>query len=93
MSGGSFDYMYSRIEDTYVGFMEDEDLNELMKDLCEVLHDLEWYKSCDVGEKDYKESVNKFKDKWFGKRDINLRRQLANKVKKLLDALDEKEVK
>ena len=67
MSGGSFDYMYYRVEDTYSGRMEDIELNKMIVDLCEVLHDLEWWQSGDTGEEDYRESVQKFKKKWFGK--------------------------
>ena len=65
MSGGSFDYMYNRIEETYVGEMQDADLDEMMKDLCGVLHDLEWWKSCDYNEEDYRKSAKAFKQKWL----------------------------
>ena len=41
MSGGSYNYMYSRIEDEYAGRMHDSQLNAMMNDLCELLHDLE----------------------------------------------------
>ena len=67
MSGGSFDYMYYRIQDTYEGRMEDIELNEMITDLCEVLHDLEWWQSADYAEEDYRATVRKFKKKWFGK--------------------------
>ena len=99
MSGGSFDYMYASINEKYVGFMEDTDMNEMMLDLCNLLRDLEWYKSMDTSEEDYKRSVKEFKDQWFGQRDTRLRRQLKEKVEKLLDelidddALDKQEVK
>lgn len=65
MSGGSFDYEYSKIEDLYVGEMQDADLDEMMKDLCKVLHDLEWWQSCDYSEEDYRKSANAFKRKWL----------------------------
>lgn len=68
MSGGSFDYLFYRVEDSYVGNMNDIDLNEMMKDLIKVLHDLEWYESGDIGEETYKETVNAFKGKWFNKK-------------------------
>lgn len=47
MSGGSYNYMYCRVEDEYVDRMYDSQLNSMMKDLCELLHDLEWWQSCD----------------------------------------------
>lgn len=68
MSGGSYDYKYYILDDYYVGRMYDQELNEMMKDLVEVLHDVEWWQSCDISEEDYRETVNKFKKKWF-KRD------------------------
>lgn len=43
MSGGSHDYLYSRMEELYVGDMQDAELNELMADICELCHDLEWW--------------------------------------------------
>lgn len=65
MSGGSYNYMYWRIEETYVGEMQDADLDEMMKDLCGVLHDLEWYESGDYNEEDYRKSAKAFKQKWL----------------------------
>lgn len=65
MSGGSYDYMYARIEDYYVGKMKDFEMNDLMKDIVELLHDLEWADSCDYSDEDYYETVKKFKNKWF----------------------------
>ena len=65
MSGGSHDYLYGRVRDEYVGFMHDRELDNLMDDIADLLHDLEWYDSCDYGEDTYRESVAKFKEKWF----------------------------
>ena len=49
----------------YEDQLEDEQLNELLLDFCKVLHDLEWYRSDDISQEDYKETVKKFKDKWL----------------------------
>ena len=65
MSGGSYSYKYCEVDDYYVGAMYDEELNEMMKDLVKVLHDVEWWKSCDIGEDSYRKTVKEFKDKWF----------------------------
>lgn len=65
MSGGSYNYTYLRVDDEYVGAMHDAELNEMMKDLVEVLHDVEWWQSCDIGEDSYRKTVKAFKDKWF----------------------------
>jgi hypothetical protein len=45
--------------------MYDRELSELMADVMCLLHGLEWFDSCDIGEEKYKECVNKFKAKWF----------------------------
>ena len=72
MSGGSYNYGYSTVEYTYVGEMLDSELNEMMKDLVEVLHDLEWYVDCDISEETYRETVTKFKSKWFKRRKCDI---------------------
>lgn len=45
--------------------MHDRELSELMADVMCLLHALEWYESCDIGEESYKKYVNKFKKKWL----------------------------
>ena len=65
MSGGSHEYGYLKMDDLYVGGMYDAELDEMMCDLCNLLHDLEWWRSGDLGEEDYRESAREFKDKWF----------------------------
>ena len=72
MSGGSYNYGYSTVEYTYVGEMKDTELNEMMKDLVQVLHDLEWYVDCDISEETYRETVTKFKSKWFKRRKCDI---------------------
>ena len=37
----------------------------MMKDLVEVLHDVEWWQSGDICEDGYRKTVKAFKDKWF----------------------------
>ncbi|TPF18009.1 hypothetical protein [Priestia megaterium] len=65
MSGGYYDYKYFTLEDTYSGEMEDKELNKLVEDLSELLHDLEWWKSGDYVEDDYRDTLKRFKDKWI----------------------------
>jgi hypothetical protein len=65
MSGGSYGYKFCEVDDYYVGAMYDEELNEMMKDLVKVLHDVEWWQSSDIGEDSYRKTVKEFKDKWF----------------------------
>lgn len=65
MSGGSYNYTCFRVEDEYVGQMHDKELDEMMRDLVNVLHDVEWWQSSDIGEDDYRKIVRAFKEKWF----------------------------
>ena len=72
MSGGSYNHGYINIEYEYVGRMKDTELNEMMKDLVEVLHDVEWYEDGDISEETYRETVTKFKSKWFKRRKCDI---------------------
>ena len=45
--------------------MYDIELNDLMKDIAKLAHDLEWYDSADIGEESYRKTVAEFKRKWF----------------------------
>lgn len=88
MSGGSYDYMYHRIEEYYVGKMKDIELDDLMKDIVELVHDLEWADSCDISDEDYFETVKKFKDKWFKKpRKERLQKYIDDKIKDTIDEI------
>lgn len=64
MSGGSFDYLCYRIDECS-GKMHDIELDDMMHDLSDVLHDLEWLTDGDISEDQYRETVRRFKDKWF----------------------------
>ena len=41
--------------------MHDRELSELMADVICLLHALEWFDSCDIGEETYNECIKKFK--------------------------------
>ena len=45
--------------------MYDAEMNDMIRDLAEVLHDLEWWQSCDSSEDRYRRTLAKFKEKWF----------------------------
>lgn len=87
MSGGSYNYMYSRINDEYVDRMFDSQLNSMMKDLVDVLHDLEWWQSCDSSEERYRDTVRKFKKKWFRQTKIDVQKQIESKFERTKDEL------
>ena len=90
MSGGSYNYSYARIEDTYCGRMYDAELDAMMTDLVDVLHDLEWWQSGDYGEESYRKSAKKFKDKWFNR---SRKDRLTEIVEQKCDALKEELLK
>jgi len=69
MSGGSFNYMYSKIIETYGGEMCDPNMEQLLADFCKVLHDLEWWQSGDIAREDYGKTVKEFMDRWSPPRD------------------------
>lgn len=73
MSGGAWDYAYYKVEEISEYF-PDFEIRDLLKDLAELLHDAEWYESCDYSEEQYLESLKSFKSKWFdGNREMRLR--------------------
>lgn len=65
MSGGSMNYAFHHINDM-ADYVNDKEIKELMTDLAELMHDLEWWDSGDYSRADYEESLNDFKKKWFG---------------------------
>lgn len=83
MSGGSYNYAYITLINEYAGLMYDDEMNALVSDLAKVLHDLEWWQSGDIGEEDYRETLNEFKDKWFEQdRNKRLKKYIDDKLEK-----------
>lgn len=81
MSGGSYNYIYSKLKAECEGNMYDAEMNELIHDLAEVLHDLEWWQSADSSEKRYRETLAKFKSKWFSiDRNVRLKRYIDEQI-------------
>ena len=81
MSGGSYNYIYSRLSSECEGEMHDAEMDDLIKDLCEVLHDLEWWQSGDYSEDQYRETVSEFKKKWFkGDRTNRLKEYIDDQI-------------
>lgn len=92
MSGGSYNYSYCTVEEHYVGRMHDVELNEMMSDLVEVLHDVEWWQSSDISEEDYRKTVSDFKKKWFKRSPVKVKefieKEFTNKKEELLKQLN-----
>ena len=81
MSGGSYEYIYLSLEEQCKGAMYDAEMNDLIEDLCELLHDLEWWQSGDYGEEEYRKTLLKFKKKWFqGVREKRLKDYIDKQV-------------
>ncbi len=100
MSGGSHEYIYCRLQEMCEGQMFDPEMDELIHDLCEVLHDLEWWQSCDISETEYRKTVFNFKRKWFhSKRSERLKKYIdaqtslmCKTMYRILDVEDETDV-
>ena len=68
--------------------MHDRELSELMADVMCLLHALEWYDSCDIGEESYKKYVNKFNEKWMPRSHEAKANSYAEDLKALYKELD-----
>lgn len=87
MSGGSYCYISEKLSEQCEGKMYDDVMNEMIHDLCKVLHDLEWSFDGDMSDKDYKKTLSIFKNKWIKKN----RKKYCNKnavIKIIKDAID-----
>ena len=88
MSGGSHNYACYCIEENLSGQMKDRELDDLMKDLVKLTHDLEWADSADISQEEYFETVKRFKNKWFGtSREERLKEYIDEAVSGLRDEL------
>lgn len=74
-----YDSLYLIVEHDLVGYMYDTELDRMMKDLVSVLEDLEKWKESDISEERYRETVTKFKSKWFKRRKCDIE-ELVNEV-------------
>lgn len=83
MSGGSMDYLCYKIENQ-LSYVDDLEVKELMTDLAELMHDLEWWQSGDYSRDSYEETLSKFKAKWFGD---NRNERLKEYINKSLDGI------
>lgn len=88
MSGGHFDYLQSDMEYKLVGHMLDPELDDLMRDVVNLVEELDLYLSDDTIRKDWEEAKEKFKKKWLrGNHEERLKELVEEKVKELRDEL------
>ena len=85
MSGGHFNHFCFEM-DRLADEWQDRELDELWKDLSELAHTLEGYRSGDTDEKPYFDAVVAFKQKWFqGDRAERFKKYLDEEYQKLRD--------
>lgn len=72
MSGGRFDYIDSRCKEEIFGWsekptnvFEDREISELIWDVFDLIHEYDWYASCDTSEEKYLSAKDAFKKKWL----------------------------
>ena len=78
MSGGALDYLPYRVKSDIFGYscetshqarqldpLKNPEISELVFDVCELLHEAEWYLSGDTSIADYDEAIDSFKTKWL----------------------------
>lgn len=81
MSGGSYAYIYCRLKEECDGRMYDAEMDDMIRDLAEVLHDLEWWQSADSSEDEYRATLTRFKEKWFkDNREERLKGYIDNQI-------------
>lgn len=102
MSGGRFDYKDSDLKYSMFGWcnkhedkynakehgdpMQDRELSELVFDVLNLIHDLDWYLSGDTCERTYNKSKAAFKKKWIhGDRNDRLTRMVEDMFKETKD--------
>lgn len=65
MINGSLSYICYKIQSNLFGEIQNEVINEFIKDISDLTHDLEWCLSTDYDDETYRNSLKEFKDKWF----------------------------
>lgn len=66
MSGGSLDYVYVKVSEAAATGTVSGEKEELVQDLADLLHDIEWSASGDYGPEDYRGELAEFCAKWEG---------------------------
>lgn len=58
----------------------DRELVHIAKDMAKIFHDAEWWHSSDIDEKDYKETIKWFKDKWLRNGNVDVGERLRGYI-------------
>ena len=96
MSGGKFGYYNKYLKDEMFAYddrpnnvMEDDEISELVWDVLNLIHDLDYYQSGDTCRETYIESKKEFKKKWFGNRKIRIEKIVDKKIDQLREEVKE----
>lgn len=96
MSGGKFGHYNKYLKDEMFvhsdrpnNVMEDDEISELVWDVLNLIHDLDYYQSGDTCRETYIESKKKFKKKWFGNRKIRIEKIVDKKIERLREEVKE----
>ena len=96
MSGGKFGYYNKYLKDEMFvhsdrpnNVMEDDEISELVWDVLNLIHDLDYYQSGDTCRETYIESKKEFKKKWFGNRSERLEQIVDKKIEQLREEVKE----
>lgn len=97
MSGGRFNYYNDYLKSEMFGYggdkpinvMEDDEISELVWDVLNLIHDLDYYQSGDTCRETYIESKKEFKKKWFGNRSERLEQIVDKKIEQLREEVKE----
>ena len=82
------DYTRSVKEARQLNPMEDKQISELVFDVLCLIYSADWYKSCDTGEKTYRDDVKFFKEKWLKvKPEDAIRDEIDKSIKEAKEAL------
>ena len=67
-----YNSIYITVKYDLVGYMYDTEFDRMMEDLVPVLENLEKWQESDISEEQYRETVTKFKSKWFKRRKCDI---------------------
>lgn len=90
MSGGRFNYMDLNLRDEIFGWsdkwhnvFEDREISELVWDILALIHDYDWYVSCDTCKDTYLKAKAEFKRKWLSDRGVAVKRTIDTAIEEL----------
>lgn len=77
-----YNSIYLTVKYDLVGYMYDTELDRMMADLVPVLEDLEKWQESDIREEQYRETVTKFKAKWFKRKKCDIEKLVNEEFEK-----------